>query len=71
MPVVPTLVGSFLTCRRSGALGRGLGVSLMYFKCDLSTGFVFTRTAYSLVGSVLGEKKNLSRLRVTYLQNHK
>ena len=40
-----TLVVSSLTCRHSEVLARGVGVLLMYFKCDLSATFVFTRTA--------------------------
>lgn len=44
-PVVLTLAVSSLTCRHSEVLARGVGVLLMYFKCDLSTTFVFTRTA--------------------------
>lgn len=44
-PVVLTSAVSSLTCRHSEVLARGVGVLLMYFKCDLSTTFVFTRTA--------------------------
>ena len=44
-PAVLTLVLSSLTCRHSEVLARGVGVLLMYFKCDLSATFVFTRTA--------------------------